>query len=64
MAAKYDFNTSPDVQGKEEQPTLYSEEERFTLLTDYLKKHAVITYKEYCELTRLLKTKAGKELCR
>jgi predicted histone-like DNA-binding protein len=23
MAAKYDFKTSPDVQGKEEQPTLY-----------------------------------------
>lgn len=23
MAAKYDFKTSPDVQGKKEQPTLY-----------------------------------------
>lgn len=23
MAAKYDFKTSPDVQGEKEQPTLY-----------------------------------------
>ena len=23
MAAKYDFKTAPDVQGKKEQPTLY-----------------------------------------
>lgn len=53
--AEYGFRTSS---------TLYSEEERFALLTDYLKKHAVITCKEYCELTGLLKTKAGKELRR
>lgn len=23
MAAKYDFKTSPDIQGEKEQPTLY-----------------------------------------
>lgn len=44
--------------------TRYSEEERFALLTAYLKEHAVITCKEYCELTGLLKTKAGNELRR
>lgn len=53
--AEYGFRTSS---------SLYSEEERFALLTDYLKEHAVIVCKEYCELTGLLKTKAGSELRR
>lgn len=42
----------------------YSEEERFALLTVYLKEHSVINCKEYCKLTGLLKTKAGMELRR
>ncbi len=42
----------------------YSEEERFALLTAYLKEHSVINCKEYCKLTGLLKTKAGIELRR
>lgn len=37
----------------------YSEEERFALLTVYLKEHSVINCKEYCKLTGLLKTKSG-----
>jgi hypothetical protein len=52
MAAKYDFKTS----------TRYSAEERFVQLTNYLKEHSIITCKEYCALTGLLKTKAGSEL--
>lgn len=51
--AAYGFRTSS---------TLYSEEERFVLLTNYLKEHSVITCKEYGALTGLLKTKAGNEL--
>jgi len=51
--AEYGFRTSS---------TTYSEEERFKLLTDYLKEHVVITRKEYCTLTGLLRTKAGEEL--
>ena len=42
----------------------YSAEERFALLTVYLKEHSVINCKEYCKLTGLLKTKAGMELRR
>lgn len=48
--AEYGFITSS---------TRYSEEEHFALLTAYLKEHSVITCKEYCELTGLLKTKGG-----
>ena len=53
--AEYGFRTSS---------TLYSEEERLTLLTAYLKEHSVITCQEYCTLTGLLKTKAANELRR
>lgn len=53
--AEYGFITSS---------TRYSEEERFALLTAYLKEHSVITCKEYCELTGLLKTRGGNELRR
>lgn len=53
--AEYGFITSS---------TRYSEEERFALLTAYLKEHSVITCKEYCELTELLKTRGGNELRR
>ena len=42
--------------------TRYSAEERFVRLTNYLKEHSIITCKEYCALTGLLKTKAGSEL--
>lgn len=51
--AKYGFRTSS---------TRYSAEERFVRLTNYLKEHSIITCKEYCALTGLLKTKAGSEL--
>lgn len=40
----------------------YTEEERFALLTEYLKEHTFITRQEYSELTGLLKTKAANEL--
>lgn len=40
----------------------YSEEERFALLNANLKEYSVSTCKEYCELTGLLKIKAGSEL--
>lgn len=40
----------------------YTPEERFALLTEYLKKHTFITRKEYSSLTGLLKTKAASEL--
>jgi predicted histone-like DNA-binding protein len=40
----------------------YTPEERFTLLTEYLKKHGFITRQEYSSLTGLLKTKAANEL--
>ena len=49
--AEYGFRTSS---------TRYSAEERFVRLTNYLKEHSIITCKEYCALTGLLKTKAGK----
>lgn len=51
--AEYGFRTSS---------TRYSAEERFVRLTNYLKEHSIITCKEYCALTGLLKTKAGSEL--
>lgn len=40
----------------------YTEQERFVLLTDYLKEHSFITRQEYSGLTGLLKTKAANEL--
>lgn len=40
----------------------YTPEERFALLTEYLKSHRFITRKEYSDLTGLLKDKAAKEL--
>lgn len=40
----------------------YTAEERFALLTAYLKEHTFITRKEYTNLTGLLKTKAANEL--
>ena len=51
--AEYGFLTSS---------TRYSEEERFALLIAHLKKHTVVTRKEYSELTGLLRTKATKDL--
>lgn len=47
--AEYGFRTSS---------TRYSAEERFVRLTNYLKEHSIITCKEYCALTGLLKTKS------
>lgn len=40
----------------------YPQEERFALLTEYLKTHTFITQQEYSNLTGLLKTKAATEL--
>lgn len=42
--------------------TKYTKEERFALLTEYLKEHTIITRKEYSALTGLLKSKAADEL--
>lgn len=53
VAPAYGFKTSSDK---------YSKEERFDLLTAYLKEHPFITRKEYSNLTGLLKTKAANEL--